>query len=629
MIRDLKIPRSAIPLWWPALAPLLLAAFLVAIQLDNYAFNRDEPDSLYTAGIYSSGPGTLAEVWSFIEETHPTQTQGWSKLLFVWGRLVGWSEPAIRALSFLACLLALACIYRAGRDLISPQVGLTASLLVSASVFFLAYGTIARAFALVLLFATLVLWSYGRLILTSRPAGAGALAVLWLGSAGLLYSHYFASLFLPALAVFHLLFVRRNRLWWRVTLALALALLVALPQLPGLLNGLAVQAADERLASGALRAAEIPGQLLYVLSNFLVRLPWPVGALVIGLLVLALVNASRRRLRAPASINVCWMLVFVTATAFLIMVATNETLRLMKSNRMRYMLPLLPPIALLLGNALSGYLRAFPRTVTALLVFWLILGPALVLNKFEAFHFHYPSTFHHLQRILQRRATASDLVVLEQSLHSWEVLYQHPDYFPLSDQPWETVLWERSKPLSRRASIHSHYVNIWLAWPAELTDVAFTPDNAPGRLLCERLDIAGYTLERHGRASTGCENDNDRLSYDMNIQLTGSRLTLRDTVLRLEAGLRSADEYLLSHYSLALHVIDPRTGQRVAQGDVGVGPGAFVPVRSDIDVSALAPGNYELHVALYDWQTGERLMARDLQIGAVSDMHVLQHFQIG
>ena len=371
------------PFWWLALAPLLLAAFLVAIQLDDYAFNGDEPDSLYTAGIYSSGPGTLSEVWAFIEKTHPTQTQGWSKLLFVWGRIVGWSEPAIRSLSFLAGLLALAWLYRAGRDLFSPQTGLFTSLLVSSLVFFLVYGAIARAFTLVVLFSTMILWSFHRLMLVSRPARTGALAVLWLGSAGLLYSHYFASLFLPALGVYHLLFVRKTRRWWQVTLVLALALLVALPQLSGFPDGLSLTAADEHLASSAMTAAEVPGQFLAVLSNFLIRLPWPVGALVIGLLVVALVYTSWRRLRVPLPATAGWLLFFVTATAFLIMVAANEAVPAMKGKRIRYMLSLLPPCALLAGNALQQFRRAFPRAVTALLLFWLTLGPALVLAEFE------------------------------------------------------------------------------------------------------------------------------------------------------------------------------------------------------------------------------------------------------
>ena len=72
-----------------------------------------------------------------------------------------------------------------------------------------------------------------------------------------------------------------------------------------------------------------------------------------------------------------------------------------------------------------------------------------------------------------------------------------------------------------------------------------------------------------------------------------------------------------------------QSGERVAQGDTGVGPGAIVPLRSEIDISALPRGDYEVRVALYDWQTGARLPARDLETGETGDMHTLQRFRIG
>ena len=78
-----------------------------------------------------------------------------------------------------------------------------------------------------------------------------------------------------------------------------------------------------------------------------------------------------------------------------------------------------------------------------------------------------------------------------------------------------------------------------------------------------------------------------------------------------------------------MHIIDPLSGERVAQGDTGVGPGTFVPLRSEIDVSALPPGEYDLRIALYDWQTGARLPARDLVTGASGDMHTLYRFRLG
>ena len=104
---------------------------------------------------------------------------------------------------------------------------------------------------------------------------------------------------------------------------------------------------------------------------------------------------------------------------------------------------------------------------------------------------------------------------------------------------------------------------------------------------------------------------------------------LSEDLLRLEAAIRSPDDNFLKYHSLAVHVIDVNSGERVAQGDVGVGPGDFVRLASEIDVSALPPGGYELQVALYNWKTGTRLSARDLETDEVSDMHTLHHFRLG
>ena len=173
-------------------------------------------------------------------------------------------------------------------------------------------------------------------------------------------------------------------------------------------------------------------------------------------------------------------------------------------------------------------------------------------------------------------------------------------------------------------------MKVWLVYPSDRPERSFAPDTAPGLLPCERMeDIAGFTLERHASDAAGCEGGGDaRLEFDRGIQLTSLDLSRDGNLLSAHAGLLSADDYLLAHYSLALHVIDPGSGMRVAQGDVGVGPGPFVPLRSDIDLSALPPGDYEVHVALYDWQTGERLNARDPASGAVGDMHVMHRFRI-
>ena len=121
-----------------------------------------------------------------------------------------------------------------------------------------------------------------------------------------------------------------------------------------------------------------------------------------------------------------------------------------------------------------------------------------------------------------------------------------------------------------------------------------------------------------------------RLQFESAVTLLApDDLQLRDGRLLFWAGFRSDDETFLDRHSLAIHIIDSRSGERVAQGDTGVGPGTFVRLRSEIDVSALPPGDYEVRVALYNWQTGERLIARDLETGETGDLHTLQRFRLG
>ena len=294
---------------WPWLLPILLLTTALAVpQLDTDAFHHDELFSMLAAGILRSGPHSLADVWNYIAELDPHQAQGWPLLLSVWGYNVGWSVLAARTLPLFAGILTLALVFRTGNDLFAAPTGLIATLLLAGSAFFFAYLSIARAFTLVALFTTLVLWSYWRIALQPRPPGRGAQAGLLLGSIGLLWSHYFTALFLPALVLFHLLFVPKTRRWWQPVLLVGLAVLVATLQLPGFLSGLNKTVANEALRQIAISATEIPERFLYYLTNLLVTLPPTVAAASLAAVAAgaagrhpatpALRQARRRRLAA-------------------------------------------------------------------------------------------------------------------------------------------------------------------------------------------------------------------------------------------------------------------------------------------------------------------------------------------
>ena len=608
--------------WLWALLPLLLAAALATKQLDNRAFFDDEKDSLYTAGINNAGPSNLGEVWEFITEKDPDQTQGWTLLLFIQGRIVGWSEPAIRALSLFAGMLALAWVYRAGRDFFSPQTGLVAALMLGTSAVFLAYMEFARAFTMVALFTALILWSYWRVALHPRSPGPGAQAGLLLGSIGLLYSHYFGSLFLPALGLFHLLFVPKKGRWWRTVLLVGLAAMVAALQLPGFLNGINKTVADEGLQISAMSAAAIAGRFLHFLSNYLISLPLPVSAALPFLLLLAVTVASLLRLRSDRRADAGWLIAFVAATSLLLMIAANELVRAMKPNRIRYLMPLWPLGAL--------FVSRYKRALAVPLTIWLILAPVLVLTSPEFFIIRNTSSFHFVHRALLKLVTEGDLVIMDQSLKEREILYLSPQYIGQLNLPYEPVYWHIDEPLPALAPQHAANSRLWLLFYLS-PDRARYPSQpgAPRYVFCERvLDRWKVLLESWALSAEDCPVNPVRLEFDRNIDLGWLEIMSSNDSMRLEATIHSADEAPLDIYSLAVHVIDLKSGVRVAQGDVGVGPGGFVRLRSEIDISALPPGDYEVHIALYDWQTGERLSAHDLETDEVSDMHTLHRFRL-
>ena len=550
-----------------------------------------------------------------------------------WGRVVGWSELAIRTLPWLTGLLTLAWVYRLGRALFSQRIALTTMLLLSTSLVFLIYMHKARPYGLAMLFAVIILWAYWRIALHPRPPGRGARAVLVLGATGLLYTNYFCALLLPALALFHLFFVRKERRWWQPVVLLGLAALLALPQVPDLLSGIAHNQEKDLLHAEALRFPEVIAAFLRYLSNGLLEIRRPFSTLFALALPLPLFIfgwRSRRNRQPPGAV---WYLLLTSILLLLLLLGAIEWLLVFKDKRLRYLATLWPPVLLLISQAFIQPSRVNLRRSVglALVTLMTLAGASGFLLEAELVRFsRLRSVPIAATRAIAAEGSANGFLVVGRSLSLAGAGRVYELYTGAYDKRRMLLeAYTTSDELLERADDNDL---VWLMSRRSLEQTLHLPDHIErfrqdGWFQCRSWQDSGVALEL---LLAPLSTARGRLQFESAATLFApDEPQLLDGRLRLRTGLRSEDKTFLDRHSLAIHIIDSRSGERVALADTGVGPGTYVPLCREIDISALPPGDYEVRVALYDWQTGARLSARDLETGETGDMHTLQRFRIG
>ena len=452
------------------------------------------------------------------------------------------------------------------------------------------------------------------------------------GATSLLYTHYFCALLLPALALFHLFYVRRGRRWWQAVFLLGLAALLALPQFPVLLDGIQFNQVKERLHERALAYPEVIALFLRYLSNGLLVLQRPFSSLFTYALPLSLLFFgwhNRHRQQPPAAAT---YLLLTSVLTLLLLLGGNEWIKVLDQPRVRYLSALWPPVMLLIGMASLQSSRALLRATSILLLVLLVTIPGVsdFLFKGELSRPFRPRNQYAASLAVAAEGSTNGLLFIDKNIldnrtyefytgayaERREVLdpEMSSDYLLERAQERDLVWLLLRKSKETTLNLHTHLDRF----------------RQQGWFHCRSMQTEQVTLELLLAPFQANVLDPARMQFESDIALFApAGPELRDGLLRFQAGISSADDTLLSRYSLAVHVVNPHTGERAIQGDTGVGPGSFVPLCREIDVSALPPGDYEVRVALYDWQTGERLSARDLETDEVSDMHMLHHFRIG
>jgi len=204
-----------------AILALAIAFRFATIEGKSFWF-----DEAYSAQLASkSVPDLLTLVR--VEDTHPPL---YYLLLSVWGRIFGTGDTAIRSLSAVASIFAVAGTWWIGRRLGGPAVGALAAFLTAVAPFQIFAAQEARMYALLGLF-TLLSWS-ALLLATDGRRGAWSAYVIITTFA--LYTHYFALLNLVGHGIYVLAVARPHWRTWLLS-QLAVGVLYA-PWLPSLLS---------------------------------------------------------------------------------------------------------------------------------------------------------------------------------------------------------------------------------------------------------------------------------------------------------------------------------------------------------------------------------------------------------
>jgi 4-amino-4-deoxy-L-arabinose transferase-like glycosyltransferase len=178
---------------------VVLAAALRLWRIGHQSYWLDEA---FTVGLVNEDfVGMLKGVRETESTPHLFYTLAW-----LWEKVVGDGEAALRSLSALVGTATVPVAYLAARELFKPVVALTAAALVAVNPWLVWYSQEARAYALLVLLATAALLFF----LRARSGDRRSLALWALFSALAVLTHYFAAFMVAPMGLW-LIWTRRER----------------------------------------------------------------------------------------------------------------------------------------------------------------------------------------------------------------------------------------------------------------------------------------------------------------------------------------------------------------------------------------------------------------------------------
>lgn len=343
--------------WWLVLPCIGLALGLALPWLNRDLIWFDEYYSQFFAGAGNFPPVTLPEM--FLRHAMDIWPPLHSFALAPWDWLVAGDAQFLgRILQAYIGLISIALLARMAHDLFGSRVAIFAGILMATNQVLIWYLHELRPYTLWVLLLILTLWLYIRM-LRSFPS-VGVRRGFTLSVAALLYTHHLSVLFMIGLGL-HFLWMRTqlNRVHWgRVFWHLFLGGVLYAPWIAFTFLNVQEEAANPRNVS----RLQVWGSIALQYTN---GLPW---------LFLPLAALSLRYIREQA------VQVLLAVTALYALVSIGADFFVSFFFHMRYMMVLVPVLAVLLAVVLAHWWQRFPAIVVGVLLLWGFAGAVAARN---------------------------------------------------------------------------------------------------------------------------------------------------------------------------------------------------------------------------------------------------------
>lgn len=637
--------RSRLWLW---IVPIILVmAALTMPRLDWDGIWYDELFSVMNSGGAHYGPYSPTELWVRVTQEDPYQALGYPYLLAGWGSFVGWTEFAGRYLSLLLGAVAMAITFRLGRDAISPQVGVVAALVIGVSAFFIHYAHELRAFTMVALGVAMMVWSYWRLLtVKDRPALLAQIGFV-AGALIALYAHYFAAMLLIGVGTYHLFFAPKNRRWWQLVLLAIIVSVLFIPQLQAFFEGF------DRYNPGDV--AEPPLSALGVvdvLSNYMGN---GLGLLLLIPTIGGVLYAVQQR----------WvrMIVLISVFSLVVSLIANEILEILEPRRLRYMILLWPTWSIWIAAGFIYWIETVQKmvdnrnadkpknmtssrmTLTALaLICVLWIGNSVRVYSIAGFTDAIAGDpiprLRGVINTLEQEGSSKDLLAFDNgtSLQAWYIrlIYEYATAELRTPAIITSIIFDPYNDGNRiwgEAQV-AGAERIWfganrLLEPTENLDNFLTLMEDEGFVYCaEYINEPDVSLALYARSAAFCPSETTLAQFgDDDFSITGYETQIIDDTLNLSLAWAVADDVFTDAYSVAVHIQPIGEDDLVAQTDGGFSRDIVLPMSVSLDISTLEAGEYEVWLTVYNWQTGDRLTAQNLETGTSGDRVIVGIFE--